>query len=73
MKTKSKFREWLEDAVLGFYFWLTGMTEQEYWERANLFRPTTGAGDLALPVANDVYHLEWIDADTVRLTKPPSA
>ncbi len=30
------------------------------------------AGDLVLPVSEGVYSLEWLDADTVRLSKPPS-
>jgi len=48
LKTQNKFREWLADKVLGFYFWLAEMTEQEYWDRANMFRPTPRVLDFAI-------------------------
>lgn len=34
---------------------------------------TKRAGDLASPVSEGIYSLEWLDAGTVRLSKPPSA
>jgi len=64
LKQKNKFREWLADVVLVFYFWLAEMTEQEYWDRANSFRPTQDAQGVACALCGGELFTSYYDEQT---------